>query len=58
MRIAKIIGLWVCGLLAGIGVGGLLEEFQGSFSGWGAFAGAMVFATARLWYVLDRENSN
>lgn len=58
MRIAKIVTLWVCGLLAGVGIGGLIEQFQGSYTGWGAVSGAFAFAAARLWYVIATENSN
>ena len=57
MRTAKVIALWLCGLLAGAGGGGLLEQLQGSYTGWGALSGALAFATARLWYDLS-QNSN
>ena len=59
MQTARIIALWICGLIAGAFLGGALDVIGGSDeAGLGMVGGPFAFAAARLWYVLRDPISN
>lgn len=52
----RTVGIWVFGLLASLIAGGLVggkfsPGWGSEYELWGALAGALAFACARLWFV-------
>jgi hypothetical protein len=56
----RTFGIWVCGLLAALLIGGFIgSQFDNAYSPvwgfWGAIAAMLVFACARLWATSNRK---